>query len=79
MRGCEDTTMPSEPLSPSLNPIVNKLGDLIHEGKVLKAVSHSGWRYYGETFQNEIDNLKKTIINGGNEVSSGLLQYSILF
>lgn len=65
--------MPSEPLSPALNTIVDKLSDLIKEGKVSKAVVDGGWRYYGETFQKEIENLKNAIIDGGNKVSSDLL------
>ncbi|KAH1384886.1 hypothetical protein KXW54_004017 [Aspergillus fumigatus] len=60
--------MPSEPLSPALNTIVDKLSDLIKEGKVSKAVVDGGWRYYGETFQKEIENLKNAIIDGGNKV-----------
>ncbi|BCR99911.1 uncharacterized protein AKAW2_50253A [Aspergillus luchuensis] len=60
--------MSSEALSPALATVVHNLAALIDEGNVLKAAVDGGWRYYGETFQKEIENLKNMLVSGGNTV-----------
>lgn len=67
--------MSSEALSPALATVVHKLAVLIDEGNVLKAAVDGGWRYYGETFQKEIDNLKDMLVSGGNTVSTSLVMH----
>ncbi|KAL4910275.1 hypothetical protein BDW74DRAFT_144762 [Aspergillus multicolor] len=60
--------MPSEPLSPALTTIINKLSSLIAQGDVLKATVEGGWRYHGDAFQRETETLKDAIARAGNKV-----------
>ncbi|KAL2829549.1 hypothetical protein BDW59DRAFT_36288 [Aspergillus cavernicola] len=60
--------MSSTLLSPALQIIVDKLRDLINTGNVSKATVEGGWRYYGETFQKEINQLREAITKSGNNV-----------
>ncbi|KAJ0412964.1 hypothetical protein BJY00DRAFT_98639 [Aspergillus carlsbadensis] len=54
--------------SPAIQTIIDKLSVLIKAGNVSKAAVEAGWRYYGESFQKEIMELREAISKCGNNV-----------